>query len=57
MDKLDKLLYKYWENFNEAFPTMLTRQLTTEELIKTLENCLENNTKYEVEELNPNADY
>lgn len=57
MDKLDSLLYQYWKKFNEAFPIMLTRQMSTEELIENLENCIENNVKYDIGKLDSNADY
>ena len=57
MDKLDNLLYQYWKKFNEAFPTMLTKQMSTEELIKNLENCIKNNEKYNTEKLDLDSDY
>lgn len=57
MDKLDSLLYQYWKKFNETFPTILTRQMPTEELIENLEKCIKNNLKYNVGKLKPNSDY
>lgn len=44
----DEALDKYYEQFNEHFPVIETR-LDGDELIKVIQECLNNNKKYEVE--------
>ena len=56
MNKLDKLLDEYQEHFEENFPLMLCRTMEEEEIIETIEKCLENDEPYEPE-LNEDANY
>lgn len=56
MDKLDELLEKYQEHFEENFPIMLCRTMENEEIIKIIEKCLEDDEPYEPE-LNEEANY
>lgn len=56
MDKLDKLLDQYQEQFGENFPMMLCRTMDDEEIIEIIEKCFEDNKPYEPE-LNEEANY
>ena len=56
MDKLDKLLDEYQEQFEENFPMMLCRHMDDEEIITIINKCLEENEPYEPE-LDPESNY
>lgn len=56
MDKLDKLLDKYSEQFEENFPLMMCRTMDEDEIIQIIEKCIETDEPYEPE-LNMDANY
>lgn len=42
MNELFDKLSEYSERFNENFPTHLANNLTTKEIIKTIDECIKN---------------
>ena len=46
MDKLDKLLDRYQEHFEENFPLMLCRTMQDDEIIQINEDCFEKDEPY-----------
>jgi hypothetical protein len=46
VNKVDELLIKYTEVFNENFPIFAVRTMNEGDLIKLLETCLENKMPY-----------
>jgi len=53
---VDELMEKYCEMFDDQFPLMLCRHMSEEEIIKTLQECIEKEEPYEPN-LDPNANY
>jgi 2-oxo-4-hydroxy-4-carboxy--5-ureidoimidazoline (OHCU) decarboxylase len=48
---LDELLSKYAEQFGDNFPIFVVRDKDENEIIKIIQNCLDENMPYEAEYL------
>ena len=44
---MEKLLVEYREKFDEQFPIMLVRGMTDDEIIKIVQQCLDEDKPYE----------
>lgn len=56
MDKLEALLDKYEQKFDDCFPLMLCRCMNEDEICDIVQECLDKNAPY-APELDRNADY
>lgn len=56
MDKLERLLAKYQDQFEDNFPLMLCRHMDDDEIATIIENCLDADEPYEPK-LDVNANY
>ncbi|GHV52238.1 hypothetical protein AGMMS49579_09170 [Spirochaetia bacterium] len=56
MNKVDELLIRYTEVFNDNFPIFAVRTMPETDLIKLLEACIENGKPYKPV-YNQNAEY
>ena len=53
---MEQKLNQYAEHFGENFPIFITRGLSEDEIIKIIDDCIEQNKPYEVE-TDENANY
>lgn len=56
VDDLEKVLNKYRDRFDENFPVMLFRGTPEDELIQTVQKCLDDDKPFEPD-LDDEADY
>lgn len=54
---LEDALNAYYEKFGVNYPLMITSQMTAEEVIEDIRNCIETNTKAEAFDYLKDADY
>lgn len=54
---LDQALNAYYEVFGVNYPLMIMSEMTEDEVITDIKNCIETNTQAKQFEYEPDADY